>query len=416
MQPTLLLDNGGGTIKSGVIFSRSSKPSPIIIPNALGKPAKNAIQSTSSSLAPTRRPAGMLVGRELLTAPDVSGMTLRRAHDRGVVSLWDVQRDVWFSALSTTHGVGISTSSIPNTRVVVTETPGIPIHARRAMDELVFETFGFVSCAVCPAARLAAAISMCDTALVIDSGFSCTLAVPVVDGYEIMSSVRRLAVGGKALTNHLKELVSFRSWNMMDETVVMNTVKERLCYVADDYVKELSTVKEGHKTQAYVLPDLSRVGTDKLGHVLKEDEEQDGTEQVLLMGNERIAVPELLFNPSDVGLKQAGVAELAYQAVESCPEEYRAALYENVILVGGNCNFPGFKKRFEKELRPLVADHYKLKVTLSTDPTTAAFQGGVEVLRGEADVDLSFVSKKMYQDMGSDAILRHFYGDEDDET
>ena len=34
-------------------------------------------------------------------------------------------------------------------------------------------------------------------------------------------------VGGKLLTNHLKELVSYRQWNMMDETSIVNDVEEK---------------------------------------------------------------------------------------------------------------------------------------------------------------------------------------------
>lgn len=37
---------------------------------------------------------------------------------------------------------------------------------------------------------------------------------------------RRLNIGGKLLTNYLKELVSYRQWNMMDEYLLMNQVGE----------------------------------------------------------------------------------------------------------------------------------------------------------------------------------------------
>ena len=49
----------------------------------------------------------------------------------------------------------------------------------------------------------------------------------------------RIDVGGKLLTNHLKELVSFRQWNMMDETYVVNDIKEACCYVSLDFARDL---------------------------------------------------------------------------------------------------------------------------------------------------------------------------------
>ena len=46
--------------------------------------------------------------------------------------------------------------------------------------------------------------------LVLDAGFSATHAIPVFDGNILYNGVRRLNLGGKVLTNYLKELVSYR--------------------------------------------------------------------------------------------------------------------------------------------------------------------------------------------------------------
>lgn len=56
-------------------------------------------------------------------------------------------------------------------------------------------------------------------------------AVPIFDGRIIRDAARRINLGGKALTNYLKEVVSYRSMNMMDEFVLMERIKEQLCYV-----------------------------------------------------------------------------------------------------------------------------------------------------------------------------------------
>jgi hypothetical protein len=84
--------------------------------------------------------------------------------------------------------------------------------------------------------------------------------------------MRRLNIGGKLLTNYLKELVSYRQWNMMDEYILMNQVgmwlviclasdvavvsskyhthntvclqvKECLCYVSPDFMGELQAAR-----------------------------------------------------------------------------------------------------------------------------------------------------------------------------
>ena len=51
--------------------------------------------------------------------------------------------------------------------------------------------------------------------LVLDAGFSYTHAVPVFDGRLLPEGVRRLNLGGKALTNYFKELVSYRSGRLL---------------------------------------------------------------------------------------------------------------------------------------------------------------------------------------------------------
>jgi actin-related protein len=51
---------------------------------------------------------------------------------------------------------------------------------------------------------------MCTRAQVVDAGFSFTHALPLFDGQVLLDGVRRINLGGKALTNYFKELVSYR--------------------------------------------------------------------------------------------------------------------------------------------------------------------------------------------------------------
>ena len=124
----------------------------------------------------------------------------------------------------------------------------------------------------------------CVSCAVLDAGFSATHAVPIYGSSALNFGIKRLNLGGKALTNHLKQvcgssdqppplrerqlmlstprqrqaaaqfaalvawlpaqrqridatrvvppqIISFRSYNVMEETYLINDVKERLCYV-----------------------------------------------------------------------------------------------------------------------------------------------------------------------------------------
>ena len=86
--------------------------------------------------------------------------------------------------------------------------------------QMVFEEFGFASFLAAPAQPLALrawaaqrpdlAANPAGVSLVVDAGFSFTHAAPICDGRVLHPAVRRLNVGGKALTNYFKELVSYR--------------------------------------------------------------------------------------------------------------------------------------------------------------------------------------------------------------
>lgn len=94
---------------------------------------------------------------------------------------------------------------------------------------------------------------------------------------------------------------------MMDETHLINKVKESTCYISQDFSSSLEDIKhkknnttgEGKGEVKYVLPDYSN---SKEGYVLQEGQSIKEDQQILVLGNERFAIPELLFMPSDVGI------------------------------------------------------------------------------------------------------------------
>ncbi len=86
--------------------------------------------------------------------------------------------------------------------------------------QVVFEEFGFASLLPAPAPLLslrswaeskpALTANRAGTGLLVDAGFSFTHTAPVFDGMLLSEGVKRLNLGGKALTNYFKELVSYR--------------------------------------------------------------------------------------------------------------------------------------------------------------------------------------------------------------
>ena len=205
--------------------------------------------------------------------------------------------------------------------------------------------------------------------LVIDSGFSHTTVTPLYNGRPIHQAIRRLEVGGKLLTNYLKELVSIRHFNLVDETYLTNEIKEAVCYVSGDFRDDLErTWKRSNKYLKkrnegdpdvlidYVLPDYKANGhgsirphdpslaarLKKMGAVGGPDAP---TEDFMTLGNERFTVPELLFNPSNIGMKEAGIPQTVFQSLSGIPPGLWPAMLANIIVVGGNSNLKGFMER-----------------------------------------------------------------------
>jgi len=336
---------------------------------------------------------------------------------------------------------------------------------------------------------------------VIDSGFSLTHIVPTVDARAISKAIRRINIGGKLLTNLLKEILSYRQFHMMEEFYNVNEAKEALCYVSTQFENELRHGRDESRAgcrlfdREFVLPDYVKsfqgsvrlpqrlkmllsimnkeerdymkktalalalpLSSPQSEHELQKDEassnlnemddnsmdvdvevdnkdidkkdddkynntngEEDSNEnddgndsdnetmeqkrqrilqqrqeeqqrremeeaerQALLLSVERFTVPELLFRPSDIGMRQLGLAEAIVQSIEACDPVYRAAMYHNIVLTGGNMKIPNLKDRLEKELRSIAPSEYTIRVYLPDDPVSFAFMGAQDMVKTDA--------------------------------
>lgn len=188
------------------------------------------------------------------------------------------------------------------------------------------------------------------------------------------------------MTNYLKELVSIRHYNMLDETYLMNQVKEAVCFVSTDFSRDLERTWKGgigdrrrvgadgeSIVMDYVLPDYN---TQKQGYTRPHDQSlvaklkktgaamgsMGPVEDFMTLGNERFTVPELLFNPGDVGMKQSGLPETVMQSLSGLPPGLWPAMLANVVLVGGNAKIDGFVERLYVTNRslplPCVVAHW----------------------------------------------------------
>lgn len=430
MSGVVVLDNGAGLCKAGFAGDRD----PIaVVPNCL---------SRSSS-------AKKFLIADQLHSPDadIASLPLRRPFDRGYLINPDLQKDVWDRVLRSLLRVDPSRSSL-----LLVEPLFNPPSIQRATDELVFEDFGFRSLCVADSPSLVhlyeasrrSSVGAAQCSLVVDCGFSFTHAAPVLQNFTLNYGVRRLDLGGKALTNYLKELVSYRAVNVMDETMIIDDAKEKLCFVSLDVPRDLRLARQLGKDNpfkcTYVLPDGI---THTRGFVKDMDEAKrffsleegsstpslgvkdatnrqadadkaedrrriDLTKNEFNLTNERFLVPEMLFHPADLGMNQAGLAECIVRAVHACHPHLHPVLFESIILTGGSTLFPRFAERLEMELRPLVRDDYRVKITTQEDPILGVWRGG-SLLASSPDFESMCVTKAEYEELGSTRCRRRFF-------
>lgn len=379
----------------------------VCVQSGRGRAADAALSLFLSSLpcASARAPgvAAPLLGDAIDARADLAGLTLRRPHDRGCVVDWALARSLWARAFAAALP-GASTIP-PGARLVVTSPPLAPLQVLAATLDAAFGEFGFSAVAAVPSAELAARAWAADeadaaadahrpphdaavavAALVVDVGFSATTAAAVFDGRLIPSTVARVDLGGKALTNVLKDAVSLRSIDVRGETAAVAEMKDVASFVSLDLASDLAAAKRGDFTLDWVLPDglanargFGRARGPRAataGNPLPDPPPPAAKETIVPLTLERFMIPEALFHPADVGLAQGGVAEAAARALAAAHPRLRPLLATNVLCVGAGAACPGFVARLQAELRPLVPDDFGLAVRAAADPATAAWRGG----------------------------------------
>ncbi|KAJ7582804.1 actin-related protein Arp6 [Mycena floridula] len=387
--PTIILDNGAATIKAGVL-NEGEDVLPRLIPNAI-------VRSKGDKKT--------YFGHEIERCKDYASLNYRLPLEKGYIVDWDAQKAVWDGIFSE-EVFGIDTTEAT---LLLTEPYFNLPKIQTICDQFVFEEYEFSSYYRCTPASLiphgdlfaTPDLPPAECMLIVESGFSFTHVIPILEGNVVWSAVKRLDVGGKLLTNQLKELISFRQWNMMDETYIMNEVKEECCFVSTDFKGDLETCRVDLKSnpivQRYLLPDMS---SNRRGRLLIGDDEPAADQQVLLMNNERFVVPEIIFRPDDIGMNQSGLAETITTSISLLPFDLQDMFWSNIGLIGGNTKFPGFQQRLMAELRSLAPVTTEVVIFTPPDPIIEVYNSATSFASTEAFAART-LSRTEYAENGS---------------
>ncbi|POS87167.1 hypothetical protein EPUL_001741 [Erysiphe pulchra] len=428
---TLVLDNGAYTIKAGFSSPLIEEiGSPRLIPNCIARDRDRKIY----------------VGSQLSTCKDFSEIIFRRPVEKGYLVDWEAEKEIWEHEFFDT---GAKLYCDPKeTNLILTESPNTLPALQTNCDQIIFEEFGFQTLASqlnayndiqetifksSPGEKCRKYIPPDEIIMLIDSGYSHTTITPLLFGRPLQASIRRLDVGGKLLTNYLTRSLSMRNYDMMSETYVVNAIKEATCYVTKDFKIDMERAwidsKKGRHAKNtlessiakdYVLPDyhfrnegLVRAHDPNVATKLKElitGKQLGATEDVITLRNEQFMVPEILFNPIDIGLQQSGIAQQVMDSLSSLPLALWPGFLANIVCVGGNAKFEGYVTRLQSEIRALAPAECIVRVARPPNPIISSWLGGASLAKLETMLQELSVTKGEYEEYGAGRVARKFAG------
>ncbi|CAG9311222.1 unnamed protein product [Blepharisma stoltei] len=123
----------------------------------------------------------------------------------------------------------------------------------------------------------------------------------------------------------------------------------------------------------------------------------------IYLETDRIRPPEIVFQPSIIGLEQAGLVQTIEQVLNLFSPAQAQNLASCIFLTGASVQFPNFKERLEREIMMIRPFGSEFNVVTARDPALDAWRGASDFSLTE-EYHNTALTKEEYDENGQDYL------------